>query len=77
MWNFSQLSASSYLGAIRCSRGSSEAYVYTRASVRRASGFVLTGKREVIRSWNAKRVYSRLDGDNWQNQGLRRARISW
>jgi len=29
--------------------GSSEAGVYTRASVRRASGFVLTGKQEVVK----------------------------
>ena len=49
MWNFSQLSASSYLGAIRCSRRSSEAYVYTRGSVRRASGFVQTGNPSIMR----------------------------
>jgi len=47
-------------GAIRCSRGSSEAGVYTRASVRRASGFVLTGKQEVGRSRRADRYWQTL-----------------
>ena len=45
---FSQPSASSYLRRHPFFKRSSDACVYTRGSVRRASGFVLTGKPEVI-----------------------------
>ena len=40
--------------------GSSDASVYTRASVRRASGFVLTGKPDVIPADPDQRHYFRL-----------------